>query len=137
MSKRPLKHTPPPPRTLDPWRKAIARYRRSRGWNQIELGRRAQRPGGPPISHATISRIETGLSDPQISTVVAIAAALEVSLADLIDPNRVRFRSQHRYHTQIAAITREVHRDIELLIADVIEAWLKLAGPPVATKNGL
>lgn len=37
------------------------------------------------INHITIARIETGVFDPRLSTLRALAKALKVKIADLVD----------------------------------------------------
>ncbi len=51
---------------------AIRAARNARGWTQAELGRRA----GLVTHH--VSKIETGDTDPKLSTVLALLAALEL-----------------------------------------------------------
>jgi transcriptional regulator with XRE-family HTH domain len=58
---------------------ALARLRRERGWTSYRLARCA----GLPLP--TLRLIEKG-SDPRLSTVRKLAAALEVTVAALCDP---------------------------------------------------
>jgi transcriptional regulator with XRE-family HTH domain len=60
----------------------LRRLRKERGLSQEELGARAS------IQMADISRYEAGNRDPRVSTVARLAAALEVSIADLLEPAR-------------------------------------------------
>lgn len=45
------------------------------------------------ISTSTLSRVERGLHQPSLPTLRKLAAALGVSLADLVDPAEIRRRS--------------------------------------------
>lgn len=59
----------------------LTRLRLSRGWSQARLASEAGLP------RQTLQRIERGKRlDPQISTVLALARALGVSVADLTRP---------------------------------------------------
>jgi len=51
----------------------IVRLRKERGWRQGDLAREAN------ISQATLSRIEGGVKDAHVSTLVRLARALDVS----------------------------------------------------------
>lgn len=53
---------------------SVAQLRLQKGWSQAELARRAS------TSQSYIARLEQGRTDPQISTVRKIAAALGVSI---------------------------------------------------------
>lgn len=65
------------------WRTAVGarvyQRRKMLGWTQKDLAKAAK------TSRQTIMRIETGLSMPNILTVVAIAEALKVKVGDLIN----------------------------------------------------
>ena len=60
----------------------LRRRRKELGLSQEQLGARAN------IQMADISRYETGSRDPRISTIARLAAALDVSIADLLDDSR-------------------------------------------------
>ncbi|EKR62714.1 DNA-binding helix-turn-helix protein [Leptospira weilii str. 2006001853] len=71
-------------------------YRKKKNWSQTELAKNA----GTTLTH--INRLETGKSNPSIEIVQKIAAALEVSIDDLVstkDDNHkeVKFESQAFY----------------------------------------
>jgi transcriptional regulator with XRE-family HTH domain len=53
--------------------------RAKQGLTQRELAKRAK------VTHVTISRIETGVYDPRLSTLRRLAKALKVKVADLLD----------------------------------------------------
>lgn len=53
--------------------------REKRGWSQDELSRR-----GEKLSVVQISRIERGQRDPRLTTVLQLAAALELTPNDLL-----------------------------------------------------
>ena len=57
--------------------KRIAARRRARGWSQERLAERAD------LSANAVGRIELGLADLRVSTLEALAAALETSVAEL------------------------------------------------------
>lgn len=104
----------------------IRAERLAREWSQGELGRRA-RPSNP-ISHTTISGIENGHTDPQLSTLEAIAGALGLGLADVLVPDaaahlglRKRLREQ-----LIAQLAHELHGNFEQLAGEVIDRWNQL-----------
>lgn len=40
---------------------------------------------GDSLTKATVSRVENGLVDPKLSTMIKIAESLEISLSDLMD----------------------------------------------------
>jgi transcriptional regulator with XRE-family HTH domain len=104
------------------WRDAIKGHRRSRSWSQAELGRRA-RPHNP-ISHTTISGIETGRTDPQISTLEDIARAFGLTLGDLIDagaPTRAN-RVRHQRSQIVGQVGREVQPEVERLVGAIYDA---------------
>ncbi|ARF62916.1 transcriptional regulator [Streptomyces violaceoruber] len=72
---------PPPDRALAR-RQQIGRHlrelREDRGLTQIQLGERAG------MDHKTVHRIEYAMSDPSLSMLLRLAAALGVPLADLV-----------------------------------------------------
>lgn len=104
----------------------IKAERIAREWSQGELGRRA-RPKNP-ISHTTISGIENGHTDPQISTLEAIATALGLGLADLLVPDAaVHLSLRKKLRDQlIAQLAHELHGNFEQLTSDVIDRWTQL-----------
>ena len=57
----------------------LARLRKAKGWNQQDLAIRAG------IHAITVSEIERGVTDPKQSTLEALAAALGVTVNDLIN----------------------------------------------------
>lgn len=59
----------------------IARLRKAKGWSQQDLGVRAGLHG------ITVSEIERGVTDPKLSSLEAIARALGVEVADLLNGN--------------------------------------------------
>ncbi len=58
----------------------IRRWRRLRGWTQVELAERMGTNG--PV----ISRIETGVAAPDLMTVLRLSAALDVHPSALVSP---------------------------------------------------
>lgn len=58
---------------------SLAALRLQHGWSQSELARQAG------TSQSYIGRLETGLVDPQLSTVRKIALALDVPVATLVE----------------------------------------------------
>ena len=78
----------------------LRRTRRSRGWSQAELGRRATpQLDGLALTQAQVSALELGRTHLTFDLLVAFAITLGVSLVDLVSPTpRSRFqrgRSQH------------------------------------------
>jgi transcriptional regulator with XRE-family HTH domain len=60
---------------------AVKRYRAQKGLSQDKLSKLAG------VTLATLVKIESGANDnPKLKTLKAIAAALEVSVCDLIEP---------------------------------------------------
>jgi transcriptional regulator with XRE-family HTH domain len=57
----------------------LADIRAKRGFSQRQLAKTAK------INFVTIARIESGIFDPRLSTLRALAKALKVKVADLID----------------------------------------------------
>jgi transcriptional regulator with XRE-family HTH domain len=57
----------------------LAEIRHKRGLTQRDLGEKAR------VSFVTIARIESGIFDPRLSTLRALAKVLKVRVADLID----------------------------------------------------
>lgn len=57
----------------------IAKLRKAKGWSQQDLGVRAGLHG------ITVSEIERGATDPKLSSLEAIARALGVEVADLLN----------------------------------------------------
>lgn len=57
----------------------VKRIRRGRGYTQVQLAAKAE------VDPATLSRIERGVADPNLSTLRRIAEALNVSVPDLFD----------------------------------------------------
>ena len=58
---------------------SIALLRLQKGWSQAELAKRAS------TSQSYIARLELGNVDPQVSTVIKIAKALDVSIASVVE----------------------------------------------------
>jgi transcriptional regulator with XRE-family HTH domain len=56
----------------------LRRLREKAGWTQMELGNRAD------MEMATISRLELGVRDPRLSTIVRVAAALGKPTEELV-----------------------------------------------------
>lgn len=61
---------------------AIKRHREAAGLSLTEAARRAQ------IAKSTLSQLESGVGNPGVETLWALALALEVSFTDLVDPPR-------------------------------------------------
>jgi transcriptional regulator with XRE-family HTH domain len=57
----------------------LQRLRREAGLTQMELGNRSN------MQHSVISRYERGLRDPQLEAIAALAKALGVRAADLVE----------------------------------------------------
>ncbi|GGZ51943.1 helix-turn-helix domain-containing protein [Streptomyces rubiginosohelvolus] len=74
--------TEPAPDWVLPRRQLIGRriraLREDRGLTQIQLGERAG------MDHKTVHRIEYATSDPSLSMLLRLAAALDVELAELV-----------------------------------------------------
>ncbi|WP_128818042.1 helix-turn-helix domain-containing protein [Streptomyces sp. S063] len=74
--------TEPPPDWVLPRRQRIGRrvreLREESGLTQIQLGERAG------MDHKTVHRIEYATSDPSLSMLLRLAAALDVELAELV-----------------------------------------------------
>ena len=62
-----------------PGESKIAKLRKAKGWSQQDLGVRAGLHG------ITVSEIERGATDPKLSSLEAIARALGVEVADLLN----------------------------------------------------
>ncbi|ULH27703.1 helix-turn-helix domain-containing protein [Leptospira weilii] len=76
--------------------KNLKLYRKKKNWSQTELAKNA----GTTLTH--INRLETGKSNPSIEIVQKIAAALEVSIDDLVSEKdashkEVKFENQAFY----------------------------------------
>ncbi|UMQ53430.1 helix-turn-helix domain-containing protein [Leptospira interrogans] len=76
--------------------KNLKLFRKKKNWSQTELAKNA----GTTLTH--INRLETGKSNPSIEIVQKIAAALEVSIDDLVSESRnntqeIRFENQAFY----------------------------------------
>lgn len=61
---------------------AIKRHREAAGLSLTEAARRAQ------IAKSTLSQLESGVGNPSVETLWALALALDVSFTDLVDPPR-------------------------------------------------
>ncbi|MEV8048981.1 helix-turn-helix domain-containing protein [Streptomyces bacillaris] len=74
--------TDAPPDWVLPRRQQIGRriraLREDRGLTQIQLGERAG------MDHKTVHRVEYATSDPSLSMLLRLAAALDVELAELV-----------------------------------------------------
>lgn len=57
--------------------KTVAALRRERGWTQADLAERSK------LTRGYIARVEIGRHDPSFTTLVALARALRVPVADL------------------------------------------------------
>ncbi len=57
----------------------LAEIRHKKGWSQRDLAEKAK------VNFVTIARLESGYFDPRISTLRALAKALKVKIADLIE----------------------------------------------------
>jgi transcriptional regulator with XRE-family HTH domain len=57
----------------------LAQLRKAKGWSQQDLAVRAR------IHAITVSEVERGATDPKQSTLEALAAALDVTVADLLN----------------------------------------------------
>ena len=57
----------------------LRNIRKERGWTQKQLAEKAG------IAREVVARIETGASQPTLSTLLKIAAALGVPITDLIE----------------------------------------------------
>ena len=57
----------------------LADIRKAKGLSQRGLAKLSG------VGHITIARIETGVCDPRLSTVQALAKALEVKISKLVD----------------------------------------------------
>jgi transcriptional regulator with XRE-family HTH domain len=60
----------------------LRRRRKELGLSQEQLGARAD------IQMADISRYESGVRDPRVTTIARLAQALEVPIADLLEDSR-------------------------------------------------
>lgn len=58
----------------------VLRLRRERRWTQSDLGRRAR------VAPKTVGRLERGQHMPDVVTLAAVAAALGVTVQDLLAP---------------------------------------------------
>ncbi len=81
----------------------LRRFRLSKGLSQSEVAANAG------ISRPAYRKIETGESEPRVSTLQNIAQALDVKLQDLVAPaqplNRMRFRSAKKMKSREQVIT--------------------------------
>jgi transcriptional regulator with XRE-family HTH domain len=57
----------------------IKRLRETKSWSQSDLTRAAG------LTHGLVSRLEDGAGNPSLKTLAAIAKALNVTIADLVD----------------------------------------------------
>jgi DNA-binding XRE family transcriptional regulator len=60
----------------------VAFFRRSRGWSQEELARRAK------LSRTYLARVETDVQEPRLSTLRQLAAALGVTITALVEETK-------------------------------------------------
>lgn len=93
----------------------LRRIRTSKKMSQIEL---AERSG---LSRVGYRNIEDGVSEPKAETLTSIAAALEVSVEQLLVPvrplRRVRFRAQKKLHSReevLATVARQLDHYAQL-----------------------
>ena len=61
----------------------VARLRVARGLSQTQLAFHLD-PSGKGVSQSYVSQLEAGKRDPKLRTLVAIAQALEVSVAEVV-----------------------------------------------------
>ena len=59
--------------------KQLALIRKKKGLSQRALAKLSK------VGHITIARIETGIFDPRLSTLRALAKALKVKISELVD----------------------------------------------------
>jgi len=59
--------------------KRLALIRKKKGLSQRALAKLSK------VGHITIARIETGIFDPRLSTLRALAKALKVKISELVD----------------------------------------------------
>ena len=76
----------------DRWRETIRQQRIARQWTHADLAKRAAALRRKGITAAFVARIESGDADPTVETLVAIMAALGLSMAAGLanDPPKVR-----------------------------------------------
>ena len=72
----------------------IAKIRKMRGYNQFELAERCSKIVN------TVSKIERGIGDPRISTLLDIAHALDVSVIDLLNFDKSVFDEEKTTQAQ-------------------------------------
>lgn len=105
----------------------LRRLRKDKGYSQERL---AEKSG---LSRAAYRNIETGKSEPRVSSLQSVAAALEIPIQRLVEPVRelsaVRFRSNKRMHSR-EQILVDIGRwlsdfsDIEEILDDRMEYQL-------------
>jgi len=59
--------------------KRLVKLRKKKGLSQRALSKLSK------VGHITIARIETGVFDPRLSTLRALAKALKVKISELVD----------------------------------------------------
>ena len=117
----------------------LRRFRTGRGLSQVELADRAK------LSRIGYRNIESGESEPRVDTLNALAAALNVSLEQLLVPVRpltkVRFRAQKKLHSRdelLANIARQLdhYEQLEELLGLKKPGALEKARKRVAALRG-
>jgi transcriptional regulator with XRE-family HTH domain len=72
----------------------LSRHRANAGISQEELALRAD------VDRTFVSRLERGIRQPTITTLIALAQALDVNAADLVRETEVALRRLHQHKKQ-------------------------------------
>ena len=92
----------------------IRELRATRGWSQEELGERAG------VSYKFIGEVERAIGNPTVDTLAALAAALDVDVAELIGPPSTRPADAWSTHDVVTA--REALQSVAGLL-DRMAPW--------------
>lgn len=99
----------------------IARLRKANGLNQFEFADRC----GKMVN--TISKIERGVGDPRLSTLLDIAEALNISLPELVS-NYYSFAANNRKDNAVETLVNSFNRcdnETQLLVINLLKHLAK------------
>lgn len=99
----------------------IAKLRKMRGYNQFELAERC----GKIVN--TLSKIERGIGDPRMSTLLDIARALDVSLLDILNFDKSIFEENRPLSSsnQLSQNISKLDDNTLNLLANLVQALSK------------